>query len=581
MPTDFKYMPQNPDPISGVEVLKQTERAINELGGEIDAGNETANEALQVANSALTSATNAVNIATSAGTTAQNALSQVEALTPRVTAAEGGVVTAQATANTAINNAAIAQSTASAAQSTASAAQSTANAAQASANTAQITAEAVQATANLAQDSANAAYTNAEVAKGIYETDDTESLDANTYYKRPQRVYVTGSTPQNFPSEIDEPIWFSIFITDESNQVIQECHDSSSVLIYTRVGSVNNSDPENITVIWSPWNTVATPEVIKSVNVEVNPAGQPAGTYLVIVSNTTSGDVTSYVNLTQILSEVYTAGNGGISISTDYKISLQLDPNNSQGLTVHNSGLQTLRATETMPGVIRIATEAEVRAANNETAAVPPAKANAAAHTAPSNRYINTAQDFNSYTTPGLWCFGPSAHTNGPPCMYADGVTMFGGMLRVTAIFNAGLEPPANRVTQEFIVWQNSVHQSVTYTRGYHHDSNVWGPWVSNGHAPAWSRAVTYAEYPTAASPLTMAYSGYISVIGLITSGSTSYVQLWVNSVLAQSFHIGAASSPSYSPLFAPVAKGDTVHIRLSGSGVVNRFLVIPTRGGA
>lgn len=560
MPTDFKYVPQNPDPISGVEVLKQTERAINELGGEIDAGNETANEALQVANSALTSATNAVNIATSAGTTAQNALSQVEALTPRVTAVESVAANALAQANTATDNAAVAQTTANAAQIAANNAQTTANAAQSASTAAQDTADAAQALASSAQVSANNAMAVANAAQGIYEVDDTANLDANEYYLQAQRIYVTGATPQNFPPEVGEPIWFAIFITDDGKNIIQECHDSASTLIYTRVGTVNFSDPENPVVTFSPWNSVAIPEVITSITVEVDPSGQPAGTYLVIVADTSDGPMTLYVNLSQIMSEVYSAGNGGISISPDYKISLQLDTS-VPGLTVTPAGLASMIVGDKQgdaPGYDGSVGNAILM---RDTLTGKPAW-----EAGQSPIAIMGAIDFNTYHSSGLYMTYSATYTNGPPCGNV------GGILEIKS-WKTPSSPGGWHGIQRFTPW-HTIYQGIEYTRGYYGDTNTWSEWFHNGWQIDFTRGVSIA-IPTAALPYTMPYNGYINV-KLSSNHASTYSWVAYNGGI-ELFGI-AWDGEAYTvtgDFFAHVPKGTKLYV----VGICSRFIVNPCRG--
>ena len=78
------------------------------------------------------------------------------------------------------------------------------------------------------------------------------------------------------------------------------------------------------------------PQTVKNVEVEVDPEGQSAGTYLIITFDTETGDLAVYINLTQLL-PVYTAGNNGIVISSDYQVSLKLAENS--GLEITGNGL--------------------------------------------------------------------------------------------------------------------------------------------------------------------------------------------------------------------------------------------------
>jgi hypothetical protein len=175
-------------------------------------------------------------------------------------------------------------------------------------------------------------------------TVDATARDANAAYLGTEKSFLANTDAAapnlNFPAGLTPPYWFMVYITDDGRAVTQTCWNDTSSLVYTRTGEINDSDSENLVATWGPWNAAATPTVIKSVTVEENPDGRPSGTYLVIVSDTESGDVTSYVNLSQILGAGYASGNGAIDISADNKISLRLDPDASHGLVVAPAGLQ-------------------------------------------------------------------------------------------------------------------------------------------------------------------------------------------------------------------------------------------------
>lgn len=71
MPTQFSYQPPAPEALSGPEFISQAERAINELGVEIDEIHRTADYAVTVAVGAETTANSALS-------TVQSAVSQVQ-----------------------------------------------------------------------------------------------------------------------------------------------------------------------------------------------------------------------------------------------------------------------------------------------------------------------------------------------------------------------------------------------------------------------------------------------------------------------------------------------------------------------
>jgi hypothetical protein len=100
---------------------------------------------------------------------------------------------------------------------------------------------------------------------------------------------------------------------------------------------------------------VAVPETVNNVEVEVDPDGQPEGTYLVITFDTESGDQKAYINVSQIIGSPYEPGNGAIDISSDYKISLQLDQTETttaNPLSVTSSGLLLKASSEALPNTV-------------------------------------------------------------------------------------------------------------------------------------------------------------------------------------------------------------------------------------
>lgn len=76
---------------------------------------------------------------------------------------------------------------------------------------------------------------------------------------------------------------------------------------------------------------------IKSITVEIDPAGHPPGTYLVFVWTTDTGDQTVFINLTDLI-PIYVSGNTGIDV-TGQAISTRVDAaagltHNADGITV-------------------------------------------------------------------------------------------------------------------------------------------------------------------------------------------------------------------------------------------------------
>ncbi len=335
MPTNFKYVPLSPEPISGRSVLEQTERAINELGDAmesgVDAATTLAQQAVDTANSANVTANSALIEAQNANTAAQAAQGTADTALNIANTAQSTAQSAQTVANSAFDNSAIAITNSSQALDYATSAQSNANTALSTANTAIIE-------SNQALQIAQNAYDN----NGVFIVDNSVR-DAHAAYLFQEKSFLTNTstdTPNiNFPIDISTPCWFMVYINSDGTSVTHTCWDDiNTSRIYTETASINNTDPANPVVTWSPWQSVATPNNLIDVQTEVDPAGQPSGTYLVFTYDTESGQEKAYFNLTANM-PVYTPGNGAIEISTDYRVSLMLDPD-STGASVSDSGLK-------------------------------------------------------------------------------------------------------------------------------------------------------------------------------------------------------------------------------------------------
>jgi hypothetical protein len=178
------------------------------------------------------------------------------------------------------------------------------------------------------------------------------------YYKAPGRVYLTNDNPTapnlGLPPELGTPTWVQVDINDAKDSVTQTAWDNTAQHVFTRCGSINRSDPESVVATWTPWNSVAVPQTVKHIEVEVDPDDQPKGTYLVITFDTEEGDEIAYINLSQIIGGGYTAGNSGITVSADNKIALKLDEDS--GLEIEEGGLKVM-----VPNYI-FATDAEAAA---------------------------------------------------------------------------------------------------------------------------------------------------------------------------------------------------------------------------
>ncbi len=228
MPTNFKYVPLSPEPISGRAVLEQTERAINELGDAMEAGVDAATtlaqEAVDTANSANTTANSALIEAQDASTAAQSAQSTADTAFSIAQAAQSDASTALTTANQALDAAAIAEGDSSTALTTANQALTTANAAQETATTA-------DQNASTSLTVSNNALAVSVVSMGIF-TVLSDAIDANQYYVSAEKYFLTNSSCTNFPTDMTFPAWFMVYINSDGTSVTHTCWDDYCKNIY-------------------------------------------------------------------------------------------------------------------------------------------------------------------------------------------------------------------------------------------------------------------------------------------------------------------------------------------------------------
>lgn len=242
MATDFHYVPLT-GPISGVEVLQQTERAINELGQDIADGTATAEEALRIANEAAATATEALDTANTAQTTADNAQIAADNAQASADAAQGSADAAQNMANEALDTAADAKTTAEGAATDASNALATAEEAQTAAENAQVTADNAQGTANQAETTANEANATANNALGLYRIVTGFLPDAQ--YQDAERVFIQDITGTGIPVELVSDVYMDVKITDSYTECYQHAWSSNYAGHFERwaniTGTLNDS----------------------------------------------------------------------------------------------------------------------------------------------------------------------------------------------------------------------------------------------------------------------------------------------------------------------------------------------------
>ncbi len=331
----FQYQPPT-GPLSGMSFEEQTELAINDLHDRVDNADSGIADAQTTAEAAQAAANDAKAQAAQAQSTADEAVTGVAQVRQMATDAQTSANNAMTRANDAYDLAAASSSQAGQVATGLSNHVSDKN------NPHAVTAAQTGAYTQAETDQKISIFSSSiDNASGVFELV-SEAVDCNEKFHSAYKIYLTNASSTNLPPNVNTPAWLMPYVSSDGTAVTQRCWDNSSThLIYERTGAINNSDPINPVVTWRPWNTIASPTVVKSVTVEVDPPGQPAGTYLVFVMETSTGDVTTYVNLSQVSGGGYTSGNGAIDVSADNKISLQLDPSNSDGLTVTENGLQT------------------------------------------------------------------------------------------------------------------------------------------------------------------------------------------------------------------------------------------------
>ena len=250
MAIDFRYVPVSGD-LPGASFEKQTERAFNELGANIDGAIDSANEAKEIAQNAQDTANNALQTAQSAVTTAQEANETADNALAAATAAQTAADNAQDTANQARQAAAIAQTTADTAQTTANAAQTTANTAQSAANDAQQSADSAMTTAQTALSTANS-------AASIHDEQE-EAVDLDDYFTEPRKLFLTNADSLHMPTGVALPLYVAVSITDTLKGATQFAwQEAAPELLYIRTAIVTYpDDPEEpYSAAWSEWTAI-------------------------------------------------------------------------------------------------------------------------------------------------------------------------------------------------------------------------------------------------------------------------------------------------------------------------------------
>ncbi len=254
MPTNFRIVPSSPEPVSGLALIDQIENAVNDLGGKYDDlemevnlkteqaltssqnAEAMAYSALQTAQDAETMANEAKNLAGSALNTASQAQVKADEASAKADSAYDQSTLALTDSQAALNisQTAITQSEIALEQST----------------------SALQ-TAESAQTSSQAAMESARQANGTFIVDEN-TCDADSFFKSPEKKYLTNPSSTNFPGGVVFPGYFEIVTSNDDLSVAQKCGGSDAGQIFARTGSVNIDDPEVPTVAWQNWSTVGS-----------------------------------------------------------------------------------------------------------------------------------------------------------------------------------------------------------------------------------------------------------------------------------------------------------------------------------
>jgi len=241
MSIDMRYAPTS-GPLSGISFEKQTERAFNELGVEIDNANATASNALSIANLAFSTANQAVLVAQAATEAANNASQQA---TDSSNTAQNALAAAQT-----------AQSSAQAAMNQANAAMTTAQSAFSGIADVRTIADNALSAANNAQNAANTALAQANtvmqmLTQAFQYTVFSDAVDLNAIFFA-KKLYPTG-TVSNAP--IIPPFYLDVVNTDDQTGATQRVWSPNSPQsVYSRSAAIAlDVATQTYTPTWGTW----------------------------------------------------------------------------------------------------------------------------------------------------------------------------------------------------------------------------------------------------------------------------------------------------------------------------------------
>ena len=191
------------------------------------------------------------------------------------------------------------------------------------------------------------AVTSAGVAGGIISADSGNLLGTDTTGRltltpsqlissTANNALVPGNDGKLYVQKVD-----ATSIVDANDKVLTVNTAGASSTLSTTMGLTYNATSGLLSIIGKGGQTVASAtvqssgSVLESAAIVVNPAGQPAGTYLALTFRLADGTLSTVYADLSALSNIYSAG-AGIDI-TNYVISAKLDANG--GLTTTANGL--------------------------------------------------------------------------------------------------------------------------------------------------------------------------------------------------------------------------------------------------
>lgn len=253
MPVKFQFVPTSGN-LSGASFERQIEQAFNELGANIDDGNEKAQEAISTSNNALSVAQDALATAQSANTTAQEANATAIEAAAAVQGAYDATAHAQSRADEAFTLAGTAQGTANAAQTQADEAFTLAVGSSHDA-------QAALAAASSASAVSESALLQAFAASGIF-TEDDEVTNLDDVFSTPRKIFVVDT---EIPAPIPAPFYLGVSVAQtldasliSTTQVIWSNRDPEKLFTRSAIITIDSTIPEQplLVATWGNWREV-------------------------------------------------------------------------------------------------------------------------------------------------------------------------------------------------------------------------------------------------------------------------------------------------------------------------------------